>query len=395
MITPELVAFIRAQVAQGRPREQITRELMQGGGWKQSDIDEVFASMGLPATPAAVPTPAQPAPSATPSPVGAAAQPSFGSPVAAPSAAVSPMQSAPAFTPAPAPAPIVTSNPYTVNPLAGMQTFSSTAPKPRRSGGFVLWLAFLLILLGGVFVFAQKYDIQSIADVKQVFGLASGDTTPDDVTCAPGMMYDATNSVCVIAPIVQTGDPMTMPVDDFASAPVPESAFQESITPSLPVATVTSVVPEFNSFRIRVGGLYKNGVYVPAEVHFTATYSDGSKATISDMTAASYVVADTSIATVEELTLTRNGTLEKVVDLKGLKRGKTTLTISFGGITKTIPVEVLAASGTTTTTSAPRTTTTTTPRTTTPSPQPTTPAYPTCPGTQQYDPATDTCYGSY
>lgn len=43
MITPELVAFIKQQIALGKTKEQITELLTAGGSWKKIDIEEAFA----------------------------------------------------------------------------------------------------------------------------------------------------------------------------------------------------------------------------------------------------------------------------------------------------------------------------------------------------------------
>ncbi len=46
MITPELVSYIKEQLANGKSKDQIRFALLQAGGWKYSDIDEAFSSIG-------------------------------------------------------------------------------------------------------------------------------------------------------------------------------------------------------------------------------------------------------------------------------------------------------------------------------------------------------------
>ncbi len=43
MITSELLQFIRLQMTAGKARADIQKDLLLGGGWKISDVDEAFA----------------------------------------------------------------------------------------------------------------------------------------------------------------------------------------------------------------------------------------------------------------------------------------------------------------------------------------------------------------
>lgn len=64
MITPELLSFIRTQVAGGMSVEQITHLLVGEGGWDAVDVDEALRALGLLAVPhleaAPLPTPPPP-----------------------------------------------------------------------------------------------------------------------------------------------------------------------------------------------------------------------------------------------------------------------------------------------------------------------------------------------
>lgn len=42
MITQELIAYVKSELNKGRTREEIRVNLLQGGGWSESDISEVF-----------------------------------------------------------------------------------------------------------------------------------------------------------------------------------------------------------------------------------------------------------------------------------------------------------------------------------------------------------------
>ena len=42
MITPELLEYVRAEIAKGKTREEINRALISSGGWSEDDLSEVF-----------------------------------------------------------------------------------------------------------------------------------------------------------------------------------------------------------------------------------------------------------------------------------------------------------------------------------------------------------------
>ena len=42
MITPELLSYIRGELAKGRTREEVRADLVKGGGWKEEDLTEAF-----------------------------------------------------------------------------------------------------------------------------------------------------------------------------------------------------------------------------------------------------------------------------------------------------------------------------------------------------------------
>ncbi|HTH93194.1 MAG TPA: hypothetical protein VL576_01805 [Candidatus Paceibacterota bacterium] len=46
MITPELLSYIRAELAKGRNKQAIHDDLIAGGGWLTEDVDEAFRELG-------------------------------------------------------------------------------------------------------------------------------------------------------------------------------------------------------------------------------------------------------------------------------------------------------------------------------------------------------------
>jgi hypothetical protein len=42
MITPELLSYIRGELAKGRTREEVRADLVKGGGWREEDLSEAF-----------------------------------------------------------------------------------------------------------------------------------------------------------------------------------------------------------------------------------------------------------------------------------------------------------------------------------------------------------------
>ncbi len=61
MTTPEMLAYIRAELAKGKTRQAIHLDLLHGGGWTEEDIQEAFTEIPLPAAviPTAVPQASQ------------------------------------------------------------------------------------------------------------------------------------------------------------------------------------------------------------------------------------------------------------------------------------------------------------------------------------------------
>lgn len=52
MITPELITYLKTELAKGRSRGDLQKELFLQGGWKAVDVDEAFkAADGVVATP--------------------------------------------------------------------------------------------------------------------------------------------------------------------------------------------------------------------------------------------------------------------------------------------------------------------------------------------------------
>ena len=45
MITPELVGYIKGELAKGRSREDINKTLIAGGGWTDEDLSDAFRSI--------------------------------------------------------------------------------------------------------------------------------------------------------------------------------------------------------------------------------------------------------------------------------------------------------------------------------------------------------------
>jgi len=127
MISPQLLAYVRAQRSAGVSKEEIIKALA-GGGWSAADAQEAFNAIDTPAPPPAPPTP-------PPQPV-----------VAAPLVAT---------RPAPVISPIVT-------PAAVVQPRPSYAPKiqKRSKWPWVLLGLIIFFILGmgaGAYVVA-KYD---------------------------------------------------------------------------------------------------------------------------------------------------------------------------------------------------------------------------------------------
>ncbi|HWC57486.1 MAG TPA: hypothetical protein VG621_00840 [Candidatus Paceibacterota bacterium] len=48
MVTPEMFSYIDRELKSGKNRDQIKLSLIQGGGWKGSDVDEAFARLDHP-----------------------------------------------------------------------------------------------------------------------------------------------------------------------------------------------------------------------------------------------------------------------------------------------------------------------------------------------------------
>ncbi len=48
MVTPELLDFLRAQLATGMSQAEVERLLVEEGGWDKSDVEEGLAQIGLP-----------------------------------------------------------------------------------------------------------------------------------------------------------------------------------------------------------------------------------------------------------------------------------------------------------------------------------------------------------
>lgn len=65
MITEELISFIKSELALGKRKEQISAELLAGGGWKSGDLDEAFLSLNKPIEPISTTSP-QPQPQPQP-----------------------------------------------------------------------------------------------------------------------------------------------------------------------------------------------------------------------------------------------------------------------------------------------------------------------------------------
>ncbi len=61
MITPELLGYIRSELAKGKTREEIHTTLIHGGGWKDEDLEEAFREV-LPPPPQPVVPPVPQAP---------------------------------------------------------------------------------------------------------------------------------------------------------------------------------------------------------------------------------------------------------------------------------------------------------------------------------------------
>lgn len=45
MVTPELLEYVRTEIAKGKTREEINKVLISGGGWSQADLSEVFRTV--------------------------------------------------------------------------------------------------------------------------------------------------------------------------------------------------------------------------------------------------------------------------------------------------------------------------------------------------------------
>lgn len=65
MVTPELLDFLRAQVASGGDMEHLRKLLRSDGGWDDVDVDEAFRALGV-AIPIFTPPPPPPPPTPTP-----------------------------------------------------------------------------------------------------------------------------------------------------------------------------------------------------------------------------------------------------------------------------------------------------------------------------------------
>ena len=62
MVTPELLDFLRSQLATGMSPTEVERLLVEEGGWDKSDVEEGLARIGLPIVPLSLPVPAVAAP---------------------------------------------------------------------------------------------------------------------------------------------------------------------------------------------------------------------------------------------------------------------------------------------------------------------------------------------
>ena len=57
MVTPELLDFLRSQLATGMSPTEVERLLVEEGGWDKSDVEEGLARIGIPTMPVPPPVP--------------------------------------------------------------------------------------------------------------------------------------------------------------------------------------------------------------------------------------------------------------------------------------------------------------------------------------------------
>ena len=56
MVTPELLDFLRAQLATGVSSAELERMLVNEGGWEKADVEEGLAKIGVTTTPVSAPS---------------------------------------------------------------------------------------------------------------------------------------------------------------------------------------------------------------------------------------------------------------------------------------------------------------------------------------------------
>ncbi len=177
MITPELMTYIRGELAKGRNRDAIHADLTSGGGWLPEDIEEAFREIP-PAVAAPAPAPASTAEApAKEAPI--VAMPETIAPVVPPNLPIEPIhdpvapsqplhpiqpESAPIIPPVITPTP-VTPAPVSMQPIVPpviepvtpamaptitpVMEHSVPAPVAEKSHPYLFW-AFLSIIFSGV-----------------------------------------------------------------------------------------------------------------------------------------------------------------------------------------------------------------------------------------------------
>lgn len=100
------------------------------------------------------------------------------------------------------------------------------------------------------------------------------------------------------------------------------------------------------SIKVKMGGNYVDGKYVPTVPLVLAILknTDGTESSaILDSSITTYVISDTSIATVKQIDYTPPGSTVKlkVVDIKGVKIGTTKLLVAYKNVSKSITIEVV------------------------------------------------------
>lgn len=162
MINPQLLDYMRRELGKGKSKEDISNDLIHGGGWLQSDVEEAFREIEPAAAApvvAEVPLPPQPPVELPTEPIAAPApEPIAPTPVITPEPVIvpppvqpQPMQSEPQpLVPPPQPMPV----PMSPQPSVVQQATIELLNEKKRP--YILW-GFLLFILSvivfGVFAF--------------------------------------------------------------------------------------------------------------------------------------------------------------------------------------------------------------------------------------------------